>query len=96
MEEYGGLNENGLTGSLCVYPWSPVAGTVGEGLGGVALLEEVCNGVGFEASKLPAIPTAHSASCLWPWMSAPALCLPTQSYASLFETDRRTPMPREL
>ena len=48
----GCLNENGSHRLLCLDAWSPVKGTVWEGLGGVALLEEVCyRGVGLEISK---------------------------------------------
>lgn len=46
----GGLNESGPHGLLHLITWSPGAGTVGEGLGGLALLEEV--EVGFEVAWL--------------------------------------------
>ena len=37
------LDENGPHKFLFVNAWSPVGGTVWEGLGGVALLKEVCH-----------------------------------------------------
>ena len=39
---YSGLSENGLHRFICLNAWTLANGTVGEGLGGVALLEEVC------------------------------------------------------
>ena len=39
----GGLNENGPCRFIYLNAWFPVDGTVWEGLGGVALLEEVCH-----------------------------------------------------
>ena len=41
--ECGGLNETGPHGVKCLNSWIPVGGTVWEGLGGVALFEEVCH-----------------------------------------------------
>jgi hypothetical protein len=38
----GGLKKNDLHGLIYLNTWSLVSGTVLEGLGGVALLEEVC------------------------------------------------------
>ena len=47
-----GLNENGPHRLICLNAWSPVVGTVWEGLGVVALMEKVCHwGLGFEVSK---------------------------------------------
>lgn len=46
----GGLNESGPHGLLHLITWTPGAGTVGERLGGLALLEEV--EVGFEVAWL--------------------------------------------
>lgn len=43
------LSENG-PGRL-IYTWSPVGGTAWEGLGGMALEEEMLLGHGFEVSK---------------------------------------------
>lgn len=46
---YGGLSKLGIPdvlGHLC--NWSPVGNTVGLGLGGMTVLEEVCHGVGSE------------------------------------------------
>lgn len=39
-----------------------ICGTIWEGFESVALLEEMCHGVGFEASKSPTIPSALSLS----------------------------------
>jgi len=41
--ECRGLDGNGPQRLMCVNTWSPVGKTVWEGLGGVALLEEVCH-----------------------------------------------------
>jgi hypothetical protein len=39
----GGFNEHGPHRLICLNAWSPVSGTVWEGLRGVALLEEMCH-----------------------------------------------------
>jgi hypothetical protein len=39
----GGFDETGPARLICVKAWSIVGGTVWEGLGAVALLEEVCH-----------------------------------------------------
>jgi hypothetical protein len=39
----GGFNENGSHRLICLKAGSPGSGTVWEGLGGVASLEEVCH-----------------------------------------------------
>jgi hypothetical protein len=39
----GGLNENGPHILICLVSWSPVSGTLGEGLEGMALLECVAS-----------------------------------------------------
>ena len=43
---FGGLSENGLYRLMCLNIWSPVSGTVWERLGGVVLLEKVCQSLG--------------------------------------------------
>lgn len=40
---YVGLNENGINSLLCVKDWYPVGETIWEGLGVMALWEEVCH-----------------------------------------------------
>ena len=41
--DYGGLNVNDPHRLICLNAWSSVGGTVQEGLGDKALLEEVCH-----------------------------------------------------
>lgn len=56
--ECDALNENGSHRLKYFKAWSPVSGIVWEGLGGLALWEEVCHcGVGFEVSKAHATPS---------------------------------------
>ena len=51
---------------MCEYIWSSVAGTVWEGLRGVALLGRgVTGGWDLKLQKTHAIPNVLSASCLW-------------------------------
>lgn len=42
LEQFGSLSMNGCHGLKCLSTWFPVGETVWEGLGGMALLEEVC------------------------------------------------------
>jgi hypothetical protein len=59
MRPYGGLNKSGLRQLKRLEIWSSVGGIVWEGLGGVALLEEVCPVVaGFEACTIPPVLSA--------------------------------------
>lgn len=48
--EWGSLKENGSHGLLCLNDWSPVSGTIWEGLGGMTLLECIIEG-GVDTSK---------------------------------------------
>ena len=61
-----GLDINGLNRLLYLNTWSPVTGSVWEGLGGVALLEEgVLLGVDGELSEVHAIPGMSFVLYLW-------------------------------
>ena len=40
---YGGVNENDPHNLMYLSAWVPISGTVWEGLGGVALWEELCH-----------------------------------------------------
>lgn len=46
-EPCGGLDESGLHKLICLYTCSPLGETVGEGLGGGLLYEEMCPGSRF-------------------------------------------------
>ena len=67
--------------------WSPVSGTVWEGLGGVVLLEDVLSlGADYEVSKAQAIPSSLSLT-MYVYQNvrklvaiAPAPCLPVTMY----------------
>ena len=57
----GALNENGPCGLIYLNTQSPVSGTVWEGLGAVALLEEVSHwGWALKFTKTHIIPNAFS------------------------------------
>lgn len=56
------LDENGPHMSICLNICFPVGGTTGEGLGGGALLKEMCSllCVGFQLSKVHTNPSVFS------------------------------------
>jgi hypothetical protein len=60
----GGLNENDLHGLIDSNALSTVNGTIWEGLGGVALLEKVCQLLGFGVSKAHTRLSSHILS-IW-------------------------------
>ena len=69
----GILNENGSHRLIYLNVWSPVGGPVWEGLGGVALLKEVCHWgqtLSFPSWSLNLSP---SRSALWSWVNMRAL-----------------------
>ena len=58
------LNENGPQRLLSLNTWPPVGGTVWEGLGHVALLEEVCQwGQALRFQNIGVIPCGLSLPC---------------------------------
>lgn len=74
---FGGLNKNGLHRFIFLNIWSPVGGTVQEGMEGVTLLDEVCHWGGFY-SPFPC-PSLLAFSALWLWIKLEVLsyaCLP--------------------
>jgi hypothetical protein len=79
----GGLSEDASLKFICLNAWASVSGTVWEGLGGVALLEEVCHwrwALSFpkpcQAQFLPLswLPAACGSGCNL-LATAPVLCL---------------------
>lgn len=50
-KNHSGLNKNDPHRFICLNTWSPVAGTIWKGLGGVALMEQICHRAGSEVSK---------------------------------------------
>ena len=53
---YVGLNENVLHRLICLNIWSLVGGTIWEGLGGVALLQEVYHQWLQKTHDIPSVP----------------------------------------
>jgi hypothetical protein len=89
---HSGLKKNAPYRLMYLNTWSPVSATVWEGLGGVALLEEVCHyGVVFEVSKAHTVPTGSSLTLLWIRCklstSATALCLPAAVLPTMMVMD---------
>lgn len=61
----GGLNKNGPNTLLYLNTWLLVGGYLGERLGGMVLIEEVCyQGVGFEVLKAHTFPSISISLCL--------------------------------